>query len=102
MADSGTNGGGSGGSSFDGNVTIKKIEKDCNIKTKNYVLPYTKERFIQECAMSLYANMNFDNPYIGGMSENFAAKKAVSRAITLAREFEYGNVKFAKEENENN
>ena len=93
MADSGTNGGGSGGSSFDGKVTL---EKSCNINIKNFLLPYTKERFIQECAKDLYANMNFDTS-LGGMNEFIAAQKAISRAKTLARELENNHYNFISE-----
>ena len=46
---------------------------------------YTKERFIQECSMSLFANVHFDsNPNIVK-----AAQEAVKRAQILANQLSF-------------
>ena len=52
---------------FDGNVNI-------------VAMPYSKERFIQECAMTLFANTLFND----GVNIVRAANEAVSRATVLA------------------
>ena len=73
-------GGTSGGAaSFDGKVSL---------------LPYTKERFIQECAIRLYSNMNFDS--YGAFSVQDCVRNAVNRAKALAQQLEFSDVKFTK------
>lgn len=46
---------------------------------------YTKDRFIQECALSLFANTHFDN----GANVVRAASEAVNRAKILANQLTF-------------
>lgn len=72
--ESGASGGGAVG--FDG--VIKEVPP---VKLS----AYTKDRFIQECALSLFANTHFDN----GANVVRAASEAVNRAKILASQLTF-------------
>lgn len=69
-------GGGATAATFDGVITSIPPLKNG---------PYSKERFIQECAMSLFSNTNFNN------ETNIiqAANNAINRAKQLASMMEF-------------
>jgi hypothetical protein len=73
-SESGASGGGAAG--FDG--VIKEVQP---VKLS----AYTKDRFIQECALSLFANTHFDN----GANVVRAASEAVNKAKILASQLTF-------------
>jgi len=67
-------------------------------KVKNEVLPYTKKRFIQECAMRIYSNYSFYT-FTNEYSKKYnlptietIAKSVVQNATLLANELEKQNL----------
>lgn len=73
----GAAGGAAGAAAFDG--VIKEVPP---VKLS----AYTKDRFIQECALSLFANTHFDD---GGTNVVRAANEAVNRAKILANQLTF-------------
>lgn len=71
-----TGGGGATVSSFNGVITSIPLLKNA---------PYSKERFIQECAISLFSNTNFNNETNIIQSAN----NAINRAKQLASMMEF-------------
>jgi len=76
---------------FDGNIRVAS-------KVKNEVLPYTKKRFIQECAMRIYSNYSFYT-FTSEYSKKYnlptietIAKSVVQNATLLANELEKQNL----------